>query len=208
MPKLSAFADFLRKVWFWQSLDSFAANITFFIAKGICDNLGSIMENIEIESVGKLIPHPDVPDEWLISEPISIPLFDGKLLKVTFNVDLENDKQILAESDKAIKNFLQIKSSERMKFSQSVYKNYRQIQDYYDSQDWGASALELNNENEIWQFVYPHEVYICRGYDADKSIYLIVTCGCEWEPEHGLQLVFKNGVELSRISDIDYNPTE
>lgn len=38
------------------------------------------------------------------------------------------------------------------------------------------------------------------GIDGNQ---LPSTCGCEWEEEHGLQLVFKEGKKLTRISGYD-----
>jgi hypothetical protein len=165
------------------------------------------MNEIEIKSVGKLKPHPDVPEEWLISKPIPIPFFDQMKLEFTFQGDLETDKNFLFDANQAIDNFLKKVVSDRLSVSSLVYRNYREIQDYYDSQPWGASPLDLNDESDIWRYVYPNEIFISRGFNDDKNIYVLITGGCEWEPEHGLQLVFKNGLELTKVSDIDYNPT-
>jgi len=35
-----------------------------------------------------------------------------------------------------------------------------------------------------------------------------VACECDWEPEHGLQLVFRQGRKLTRISAQDGHLTE
>jgi hypothetical protein len=166
------------------------------------------MEDIEIESIGKLKQHPDVPDEWLVSELIQIPFFDRKELAFTLDGDLQNDESFLVDVNQAIEIFLRKDADDRLSFSNAVYKNYKEVQDYYSSEPYVVPQLELSNESEIWKYVYPSEIYICRGFDEDKNIYLQLHCGCEWEKEHGLQLVFKDGLELTRISDIDLNPTE
>ncbi|HQU82707.1 MAG TPA: hypothetical protein PKY59_06270 [Pyrinomonadaceae bacterium] len=166
------------------------------------------MNEVEIESIGKLKPHPDVPEEWLISKPILIPYFDEIKLEFTLQCDLETDKSFLVNADKAISNFLSKNVSDRLSDSLNVFNNYREIQDYYDTQTWGAPPLQINHENEIWQYVNPGSVFICRGSNIDDNIYILITCECDWEPEHGLQLVFKNGLELTKVSGIDYDPTE
>lgn len=165
------------------------------------------METIEISSVGKLWIHPDV-EEWLISEPLSVPFWGGKELRFTFQGDLEIDKGFLTESNKIVEKFLKVDNSEKSKFTTPIYEHYLQNKNFYDSQGWFLSPLELNNESEIWQYFCPQEIFICRGDINDKSLYILVVCECEWGQEHGLQLVFKNGVELSRVSSIDYSPTE
>jgi len=166
------------------------------------------MENYKLDSIGILKPHPDVPEEWLISDSIVIPYFDENKLKFTLQIDLETDENFLVDADKTIKNFLSKNISDKLKDSLLVFSNYREIQDYYDAQSWGAPPLQINNENEIWQFVNPGNIFICRGSNIDDNMYILVTCECEWEPEHGLQLVFKNGLELTKVSGIDYDPTE
>ncbi|HEY0049753.1 MAG TPA: hypothetical protein VGB68_10730 [Pyrinomonadaceae bacterium] len=166
------------------------------------------MENIEIESIGKLKPHPDVPDEWLISEPVPISFFNGKELQFTLNGDLKSDKSFLSDANRTIKNFLAKTGNDKLNLSNQIYKYYRAIQDYHDSELFGAEPLKLNNEREIWNYVHPYEIYICRNAEPDADMYLQIQCDCDWEEEHGLQLVFKNGSELTRVSHIDYNPVE
>ena len=165
------------------------------------------METLEISSVGKLQIHPDV-EEWVISEPISVPFCGGKELRFTFQGDLESDEDFLIESNKTIERFLKFDDSEKSKLTTPIYENYLQTKHFYDSQGWALPTLELNNESEIRNYVYPQEIFICRGDINAKSLYILVVCECEWEQEHGLQLVFKNGIELSRVSNIDYSPTE
>jgi hypothetical protein len=164
------------------------------------------MSNIEIELVGKLKSHPDVPDEWFISKPISVPFFDGSELRFVFDCDLENDESYLFDTNRTVINFLSKNAGDRLKASDSVYKYYREVQDYYASEPYVVAPLEMNDETDIWKYVRPYEIYICRGFEEDRNIYLQVHCGCEWEEEHGLQLVFKNGLELTKTSGIDCEP--
>lgn len=39
-------------------------------------------------------------------------------------------------------------------------------------------------------------------------MYVAVDCRCDWEEEHGLQLVFRQGRMLTRVSDQDGHLTE
>jgi hypothetical protein len=38
---------------------------------------------------------------------------------------------------------------------------------------------------------------------ADKGIYISVECGCEWEQEHGLQIVLKSGLKVNKLGGYD-----
>ncbi|MGK0365192.1 MAG: hypothetical protein ACI85O_002257 [Saprospiraceae bacterium] len=50
-------------------------------------------------------------------------------------------------------------------------------------------------------YVYPQDIYVTRRHQSDKDIYLNIDCECEWEQEHGLQLVFRQGKQLTKIGD-------
>ena len=163
------------------------------------------MNVAKIESLGELKPHPEVP-EGLISEPISVAFFDGKELRFTFDGDLENDESFLFDANQTVINFLRKNAGDRLRDSDFVYKIYRRIKDYYDSQSYDVVHLNLDDKTEIWKYIHPCEIYVCRGGKEDRNMYLQVHCECDWEEEHGLQLVFKNGLELTKASGIDYEP--
>lgn len=57
-------------------------------------------------------------------------------------------------------------------------------------------------------FVQPNQIYISRRHRRDKDVYIQVSCSCDWEQEHGLQLVFRQGKKITRISDEDGHLTE
>ncbi len=37
----------------------------------------------------------------------------------------------------------------------------------------------------------------------DNLIYIQIAAECDWEEEHGLQIIYKNGNQLSRVSEQD-----
>jgi hypothetical protein len=55
----------------------------------------------------------------------------------------------------------------------------------------------------VWDHVsFGTEFHVERGFD-DQEVYVSVACECSWEPEHGLQLVFKEGRCVSRVGPYD-----
>ena len=163
------------------------------------------MENYYLESIGKLLIHPDESDDWLISKKVPIPCFDSDELGFTFFINDFKDDCFLYEVDLVIQKFLKIDKTERLKFSSLIFENYKEN---YNDQNEYEDILEIVDERDIWSLVYPYQIIICSGDNDDKNIYIIFICDCEWEEEHGLQLVFKNGEKLTRVSAIDYAPTE
>jgi hypothetical protein len=70
------------------------------------------------------------------------------------------------------------------------------------------SAKQIKDKNEIWNFVYPSDIFVSRRHRRDKDIYITLACECEWNKEHGLQFVFRQGKKLTRISNQDGHLTE
>ena len=59
-----------------------------------------------------------------------------------------------------------------------------------------TKSLGVKKIDEIWNFVRPSEIII--DWDENGDFYLNVSCECGWEEEHGLQLIFKDGLTLIR----------
>lgn len=128
------------------------------------------------------------------SEPFAIPYFDNAKLKIGY-VEAEH-QQYLESADKVLKNFLQLNSVDKIKDSEIVYRYYIEtLMNGY------TKALNISTNQSIWNFLTPTEIII--HWDENGDFYLCVSCECEWEEEHGLQLVFKDGHTLIRASGHD-----
>ena len=119
------------------------------------------------------------------------------------DVDPTLDTIFISEADTAIRNFLNLATSDRDDYSELIYKNCTDALDTLGDDDANPDLANLNDPNEIWRFVNPSGIYISRRHRRETDIYLAVSCGCEWEEEHGLQLVFKQGKKLTRVSGHD-----
>ena len=148
-------------------------------------------------------------DDWWESEPIEIRFFDNKKLKITF-MDLvpEGDQSFIREADKALKSFLKKNTNDRLELSELAYQNCMEFLNAVDYDEADKPLWDIKDKNEIWNFIYPHDIFVTRRHRRDEGIYIILTCECEWEQEHGLQLVFKQGKKLTRISYQDGHITE
>jgi len=147
---------------------------------------------MNIQALGALHPYPDVP-EWLQSVPIAIPYFDGLALCFILDSLEALDEH---EATAAIESFLNLEPEDRLAASPNVYNNYRRIADLADDEDLGC---RIDTDSTVWKYVRPTEVFVSRRHRGDRAIYVQVTAECDWEPEHGLQIIFRCGRELSRL---------
>jgi len=151
---------------------------------------------VNIPRLGPLAPNPRIP-EWLISAPVAISFFDGQKLTFTFDSLDATDEP---DATSAIDAFLALTSQDRKAASQFVFANYRRIAELVSAEDLGCA---IPTEQDVWSHVTPSEIYISRRHRRDKAIYIQIIAECAWEPEHGLQLVYRRGKELARVSEQD-----
>jgi hypothetical protein len=147
--------------------------------------------------------------DWWISTEISIPFFDGDPFSVVFmDFEPENDKDFIKDADEAIGNFIKLTEKDRLNISKLIHENCVDFMASVGFNDVDARLREIKDDSEIWKFVRPIGISASRRPRNDKDIYIQVTCDCAWEEEHGLQLVFRQGRKLTRVSDIDGHLTE
>ena len=151
---------------------------------------------MKIPAIGTLRPHLDVP-EWLMSDAIEIPYFDGRKLAMIVDALEESDEK---DAQSAIVSFLNLGSRDRLLASQYVFANYQKVADLVSRNDLG---YQITSEKEVWEHVHPSDIFISRRRRRDRAIYIQINAECDWEPEHGLQIVYRRGWELSRVSDQD-----
>ncbi|MEJ2880372.1 DUF6985 domain-containing protein [Pedobacter sp. GR22-6] len=147
--------------------------------------------------------------DWWTSEKVSIPFLEGFELPVTFmDLEPEADLQFIPEADDALSNFLSLNVQDRNAISQLVYENCMGFLNEigYDPAD--EALWHIKDVNDIWKHVHSTDIYLNRRHRRDQDIYLSITAECDWEQEHGLQLVFRKGKMLTRISDQDGHLTE
>jgi hypothetical protein len=152
--------------------------------------------NLHIPVLGPLHRDPHIP-EWLVSEPLPTPFFHGQKLPVTIEGLKESDQK---EIEDAISSFLRLGRIERLAISGYVFANYQQTAELVSEDDL---VCHIESEQAVWEHVQPGAIYISRRDRRDCAIYLMVGANCDWEPEHGLQIVYRRGSELVRVSQQD-----
>ena len=165
-------------------------------------------KHIESKVIGQL-EQDETSSDWWVSSDVKIPFFDNEEFQITFmDFEPKKDKTFIEEADKALTNFFKLAGKDRNAISELVYKNCMDFLDSTELEEGDEEFRQITDKNEIWNFVNPTEIYVTRRDRRDKDIYVQVACECDWEEEHGLQLVFRQGRKLTRISDQDGHLTE
>jgi hypothetical protein len=165
-------------------------------------------KEITSKIIGELKQDNNFPDWWKSAE-FEIPFFNNDKLTITFmDFEPEHDKTFIDKADQALTNFLKLKTEDRNSISELAYNNCMDFLSAVDFDEASEPFRKINDKNEIWNFIHPTEIYVSRRHRRDNDIYIHVACECDWEKEHGLQLVFRQGKKLTRISDQDGHLTE
>lgn len=65
---------------------------------------------------------------------------------------------------------------------------------------------KLTDPKKVWEYIHPTEIIVTKDrYKKRNGVFIQILCECDWEKEHGLQIVLKNGNELIRVSEQDGN---
>jgi hypothetical protein len=134
----------------------------------------------------------------LDSEPIAVPVLGGKLCTITLEDYLGDPKQ--EEFHVAVKNFLTITPAVLKEAEAHIYRYYKDCAEYVEDDE----ILKIDSPSEVWKYVtLGNQVWVQRRAYGDKGIYITLESDCEWEVEHGLQIVLKNGLKVNKIGSFD-----
>lgn len=165
------------------------------------------MTAIHSQALGTL--EQDQFDDWWKSAPSPIPFLDGKVLEVIYvSGDDGIDDGVPADVEAAIAAFLALGNADRLAISPLVHANCTEFLDAVEYDEDDAALWAIETPDQIWSFVHPEEIFVERRGRRDEDVYVSVQCNCDWEREHGLQLVFRRGRQLTRVSAQDGHLTE
>jgi hypothetical protein len=134
---------------------------------------------------------------WYYSEPISISMLGDKECRIVLDGYEEDERK--EDFHIAIANFLAGSPAVLRDADEPLFRYYKDFEEWW---------LDDNNEPiklpDVWQHVrFGSEPIVRRRPYGDKGIYISVECECDWEEEHGLQLVLKNGLKVNKLGQYD-----
>ncbi len=158
---------------------------------------------MEIPGIGKV--EKDQSLGWYYSEVMPVKVLGGIQCRIVV-ADYDEDEH-KEDFHVAIANFLAADESVLRDAGPHIFEYYERCKDdldsdYFDPDD--EEYFEINSVDEIWSHIrLGNEPRFERRAYGDKGIYVSLEGGCDWEEEHGLQIVFKNGLIVNKIGPYD-----
>jgi hypothetical protein len=101
----------------------------------------------------------------------------------------------------AIANFFSRDRSVLTDAQRHVFRYYEDCRDHGGTDEKGFPRIP--SPRDVWAHVrFGGELTVSRD-DGDKRVYVSLECSCDWEREHGLQLVFRNGLRITKVGPFD-----
>ena len=132
------------------------------------------------------------------SRPMSIPLLNRTDAEIVIVGYLDDSSP--TEFGDAIRNLLKCNRSTLLAASDDLYRYYADMKALVDDDRIPA----ITRPEDTWDHVrLGREVYIERRAYGDKRMYASIESGCAWEQEHGLQIVLRDGLSVSKLGPYD-----
>ncbi len=104
------------------------------------------------------------------------------------------------EFHSAISAFLALDESTLWAASPSIFEYYQYVMADCDPDDGDDRYVEIADPDDVWDHIdIGGEVLVQRHAYDDRRVYVSVECECDWEPEHGLQIVFREGRTVTKV---------
>jgi hypothetical protein len=137
---------------------------------------------------------------WYFGPRMPIPVFGGERCCIV--VEGYDGDPRPEEFHAAIASFLALDEQALKEAEPFVFRYYQ------DCVRESGAAETIATPAEVWRQVrFGDEPKVTRRAHGDKGIYVSVSCSCDWEAEHGLELVFKNGRAVNKVGPYDGHVT-
>lgn len=157
---------------------------------------------MEIHGIGSVTKDDDL--DCYYSDELPVPLLGGAACRIVVEgYDNDDGKE---DFHVAIGNFISADESVLREAEPYIFQYYERCKDYFDPED--EAYVDIKCASDVWEHIhFGHKPTFTRRAYGDKGIYVSLECGCDWEPEHGLQIVFKNGLKVNKVGAYDGHVT-
>lgn len=156
---------------------------------------------MEIPGLGAVVD--DDTFEGYRSKAVTVGVLGG--LPCEFVVQGYEEVEDQEDFQAAIRAFLALEPSALTAAAPAIYAYYLKVRrELGDELD-----VEIAGPDDVLKYVsLGTEAEVLRNDDGDGRIYVSLECECDWEPEHGLQLVFRDGAGVTRVGPYDGELTD
>jgi len=142
------------------------------------------------------------PDDlgWRYSEPIALGVLGGRECRIVLEeYDGDPNKE---DFHLAIKNFLSVSEASLKAAEQDIFRYYKDCN--ADLRPGDGGYVDIARPGDVWDHIaLGNEPIATRRPHGDQLVYISLECGCDWEPEHGLQIVFRHGLIVCKVGAYD-----
>jgi hypothetical protein len=146
---------------------------------------------------------PVVEDQrfgWYYSAALPLALLNGQPCQVV--LDGYAKDRFPEQFHAAIANLLACSFSVLRAAEPYVFQYYEDVNVNWNPSD--KEFVRIGSPSEVWQHVrFGTKAMVRRRGRGDRGVYVSLECGCDWEPEHGLQIVLKNGSIVTKVGPYD-----
>jgi hypothetical protein len=156
---------------------------------------------LNVPPIGPLAPHPDV-SEWFISEPHPMKCLPGHAVQFVFEGYIDDARK--TDYHRALQNLIDLDGSALTAVEPYVAQYCNEMLDLYDDED--RLHVSIEQPSDVWEYVqFGLELHVSRraAGDDEDGIYFSLECNCDWEPEHGLVLVLRDGLAFTKVGPYD-----
>ncbi len=109
----------------------------------------------------------------------------------------------------AFANFMSLGPSDRLSCSHHVFAYYLDTKAAFAEDGFEVDSMpDIASAEAVWAYVQPKLIFVKHDhYTAGKVFYVGIEANCDWEPEHGLMLCFREGKRLSKCGGYDDHVT-
>jgi hypothetical protein len=155
---------------------------------------------MQIPGLGTVVEDAELG--WYRSAPTPVPVLGGMACR--FVLDGYDDDPAQQNFHAAIRNFLALDQSALEAAASSIYAYYRDIMDDVLAAGDDERYVEIQGPHHVLGHVQlGNEPTVVRDPYSDQHVYVSIECDCDWEPEHGLQIVFRDGARVSKVGPYD-----
>ncbi|SEO21628.1 DUF6985 domain-containing protein [Actinacidiphila rubida] len=156
---------------------------------------------MEIVGLGPVTLDADFGD--YVSRSLPVPVFGHAPCR--FVVVGYDDDEAKVDFEAAISAFLGLGESALRSASVPVFQYYLDVKAEVGGDE---GLVSIAGPDDVWSHVRPGgEVTVQRDAHGDRQVYVSAECECAWEPEHGLQIVFRGGCSVTKVGPFDSHLT-